>query len=194
MDQVRADVDSGRANNGSGHADDDSSRVDDDSGGADVVGEAVGFVHGDEIEAGIGAGSSSNCAKLGKQYVLRARKAIQGYFGPDSTQYIQDGGTRQSDRKTGGGRVKIADFPKVAYGGPTAGAAGLAEPRRPRRPPKRCRPCQRSGRPTPCGDGTPSPRAKGRGTASRATPHGRPGWAAPGWHPAPGRSFSQRGA
>ncbi len=27
-----------------------------------------------------------DCAKLGNQYVVRARKAIQGYFGPDSTQ------------------------------------------------------------------------------------------------------------
>jgi hypothetical protein len=28
-----------------------------------------------------------DCAKLANQYVVRARKAIQGYFGPDSTQY-----------------------------------------------------------------------------------------------------------
>jgi hypothetical protein len=41
---------------------------------------------------------------------------------------------------------------------------------------------------------TPSSRRKGRGTASRATPHGRPGWAVPGWHPAPRRSCSHKGA
>jgi hypothetical protein len=51
------------------------------------LGEVASFVHGEEIEADIRAGSSSNCAKLGKQYVVRARKAIQGYFGLDSMQY-----------------------------------------------------------------------------------------------------------
>ncbi|MGH8608602.1 MAG: hypothetical protein ACREX9_14685, partial [Gammaproteobacteria bacterium] len=45
-----------------------------------------------------------DCAKLGNEYVVRARKAIQGYFGPDSTQYAQVGGTRASDRKSGGRR------------------------------------------------------------------------------------------
>ena len=43
-----------------------------------------------------------DCAKLGNEYVVRARKAIQGYFGPDPTQYAQVGGTRASDRKSGG--------------------------------------------------------------------------------------------
>jgi hypothetical protein len=43
-----------------------------------------------------------DCAKLGNEYVVRARKAIQGYFGLDSTQYAQvGGGTRASDRKSG---------------------------------------------------------------------------------------------
>jgi len=55
-----------------------------------------------------------DCAKLGNEYVVRARKAIQGYFGPDSTQYAQVGGTRQSDRKTGGRRAKIATLPQAA--------------------------------------------------------------------------------
>ena len=63
------------------------SRVDDDSGRADVVGEVASFVHGEEIEAGIGAGSSSKLRRAGKHYVVRARKAIQSYFGPESTQY-----------------------------------------------------------------------------------------------------------
>ena len=55
-----------------------------------------------------------DCAKLGNEYVVRARKAIQGYFGPDSTQYAQVGGTRASDRKGGGRRAKIAPLPQAA--------------------------------------------------------------------------------
>jgi len=55
-----------------------------------------------------------DCANLGNEYVVRARKAIQGYFGPDSTQYAQVGGTRQSDRKSGGRRAKIATLPQAA--------------------------------------------------------------------------------
>ena len=54
------------------------------------------------------------CGKLANQYLVRARKAIQGYFGPDSTQYAQIGGTRESDRKSGGRRVKIATLPQAA--------------------------------------------------------------------------------
>ncbi|MGH8610165.1 MAG: hypothetical protein ACREX9_22975 [Gammaproteobacteria bacterium] len=55
-----------------------------------------------------------DCAKMANQYLVRARKAIQGYFGPDSTQYAQVGGTRQSDRKSGGRRSKNATLPKAA--------------------------------------------------------------------------------
>jgi hypothetical protein len=55
-----------------------------------------------------------DCAKLGSEYVVRARKAIQGYFGPDSTQYAQVGGIRASDRKSGGRRAKIAMVPEAA--------------------------------------------------------------------------------
>ena len=55
-----------------------------------------------------------DCAKLGNEYVVRARKAIQGYFGPDSTQYAQVGGTRLSDRKTGSRRAKIPTLPQAA--------------------------------------------------------------------------------
>lgn len=55
-----------------------------------------------------------DCGKLANQYAVRARKAIQGYFGPNSTQYAQVGGIRQSDRKTGPRRAKIIEFPKVA--------------------------------------------------------------------------------
>jgi hypothetical protein len=55
-----------------------------------------------------------DCAKLGNEYAVRARKAIQGYFGPDSTQYAQVGGTRASDRKSGGRRAKVATLPEAA--------------------------------------------------------------------------------
>ncbi len=55
-----------------------------------------------------------DCAKLSNQYAVRARKAIQGYFGPDSTQYAQVGGTRQSDRRTGPRRAKIVELTKAA--------------------------------------------------------------------------------
>ena len=55
-----------------------------------------------------------DCGKLANQYAVRARRAIQGYFGPNSTQYAQVGGIRQSDRKTTPRRAKIIEFPKVA--------------------------------------------------------------------------------
>ncbi len=55
-----------------------------------------------------------DCAKLGNEYGVRVRKAIQGYFGPASTQYAQVGGTRASDRKSGGRRAKIATLPQAA--------------------------------------------------------------------------------
>ena len=56
--------------------------------------------------------------------------------------------------------------------GRPSGPAGPSKLRCLRCRPRRCRLRQRSGRPTPCGGGTPSPRGKGRGTASRATPTG----------------------
>ena len=40
-----------------------------------------------------------DCAALGNQLVVRTRKAVVGFFGLDSTQYSQAGGTRLSDRK-----------------------------------------------------------------------------------------------
>ena len=55
-----------------------------------------------------------DCAKLGNEYAVRARKAIQGYFGPDSTQYAQVGGTRASDRKSGGPPGKVLTLPQAA--------------------------------------------------------------------------------
>ena len=41
-----------------------------------------------------------DCARVGNDFVVRARKGIAGFFGPDSTQYAQAGGTRTSERKT----------------------------------------------------------------------------------------------
>lgn len=58
MDQVRADDDSGRAGN-------DSGRADDDWGRADIVGEVASFVHGEEIEAGSGAGNPQTAPSSG---------------------------------------------------------------------------------------------------------------------------------
>jgi hypothetical protein len=84
--------------------------MDDDSGRVDVVGEVASFVRGEEIDVATG----DDGAKIGNQYVVQAGKAIQGYFRPDSTQYAQVGGTRQSDRKTGGRRAKIATLPQAA--------------------------------------------------------------------------------
>lgn len=69
---------------------------------------------GDQPDPTKGFDDRDDCAKTGNQYVVRTRKAIHGYFGPDSTQYPQIGGTRQSDRKTGGRRAKIATLPQAA--------------------------------------------------------------------------------
>jgi hypothetical protein len=51
-----------------------------------------------------------DCGKLANQYAVLARRAIQGYFGPNSTQYAQVGGIRQSDRKTGPRKAKIIEL------------------------------------------------------------------------------------
>jgi hypothetical protein len=55
-----------------------------------------------------------DCAKIANQYAVRARKAIQTYFGPDSPQYAQVGGTRASDRKNASRRAKTPAVPKAA--------------------------------------------------------------------------------
>ena len=55
-----------------------------------------------------------DCAKLGNQYLVRLRKAIHAYFGPDSTQYAQVGGTRLSERKSAGRRPKVSALPEAA--------------------------------------------------------------------------------
>ncbi len=52
--------------------------------------------------------------KLGKEYVTRVRKGIHGYFGGDSTEYAQAGGTRASERKRPGRKAKSADAKKAA--------------------------------------------------------------------------------
>ena len=114
IDQVRADDDSARADNDSGHAHDDSSRVDDDSGRADVVGEVASFVYREEIEAGTGSGSSSNCAKIGNQYVVRARKAIQAYFGPIPPNTPRSAVPARTTARARAAGAMIVDLPKVA--------------------------------------------------------------------------------
>ncbi len=50
----------------------------------------------------------NDCAKLGNEYLVRLRRAVQAYFGSDSTQYAQVGGTRRSERKSTGRRPKAA--------------------------------------------------------------------------------------
>jgi hypothetical protein len=55
-----------------------------------------------------------DCARIANQYAVRARKAIQAYFGPDSTQYAQVGGTRASDRRNASRRAKTPTVPKAA--------------------------------------------------------------------------------
>ena len=77
--------------------------MDDDSGRAGVVDEVASFVHGEEIEPGIGAGSPSNCAKIGNEYGVRARKAIQDYFGPDF-HVVPPGRRHPPERPQDGGR------------------------------------------------------------------------------------------
>lgn len=79
--------------------------------------------------------------------------------------------------RAGAAGTRSRRSPRQHKVGRPPGPAGPSDPRCPWRPPRRCRPGQRSGRRTPCSGGTPSPRAKGRGTASRATRHGQPRWA-----------------
>jgi hypothetical protein len=54
------------------------------------------------------------CSSTGQQMVVRARKAIAGFFGPDSTQYAQAGGTRTSDRKPPVRKAKTVSALKAA--------------------------------------------------------------------------------
>ena len=56
-----------------------------------------------------------DCGKLANEYGVRARRAIQGYVGPNSTQYAQVGGIRQKrSQDDPPRRAKIVEFPKVA--------------------------------------------------------------------------------
>jgi hypothetical protein len=78
VDGVRSDDDSGRAGDDSGRADDDSEGADDDSGRADVGGGAGSFVHGEEIEVGIGADGASSSQEIGN---MKAVMIGSGYVG-----------------------------------------------------------------------------------------------------------------
>ena len=40
-----------------------------------------------------------DCAKKGNELIVRTRKGVLAFFGGDSTQYSQAGGTRSSERK-----------------------------------------------------------------------------------------------
>jgi hypothetical protein len=82
--------------------------------------------------------------------------------------------------------------PRQHKTGRSPGPAGPSKRRCLRCRPRRCRPRQRGGRPTPCGGGTSSSRGKGSGTASRAMPHGHR--VVPRRHAAPRRSCSHKGA
>lgn len=53
-------------------------------------------------------------SKTANEYVVRARKGVLGFFGADSTQYSQVGGTRSSERKRPGRKAKTIDDKKAA--------------------------------------------------------------------------------
>ena len=55
-----------------------------------------------------------DCARVGHEYIIRSRKAILGYFGLDSAEYAQVGGTRASERKTPGRKPKNKSESKAA--------------------------------------------------------------------------------
>jgi hypothetical protein len=59
-------------------------------------------------------GRRDDCARAGNQLVVRTRKGILAFFGPDSTQYAQAGGKRASERKRPVRKAKNASLPKAA--------------------------------------------------------------------------------
>jgi hypothetical protein len=54
------------------------------------------------------------CATSGNELAVRTRKAILGFFGPDSTQYAQCGGTRSSQRKTPTRKSRVVPLDQAA--------------------------------------------------------------------------------
>ncbi len=58
------------------------------------------------------ADQRDDCSRIGNELVVRARKGIAGFFGTDSTQYAQAGGTRTSERKTPVRKAKSTNPPK----------------------------------------------------------------------------------
>ena len=55
-----------------------------------------------------------DCARAANDIVVRIRKGIAGFFGPDSTQYAQAGGTRSSERKSPTRKNQNGDLKKAA--------------------------------------------------------------------------------
>jgi len=55
-----------------------------------------------------------DCARTANELVVRIRKGIAGFYGPDSTQYAQAGGTRASERKTPTRKNQKVEFGKAA--------------------------------------------------------------------------------
>ena len=53
-------------------------------------------------------------ARTANDMVVRIRKGIAGFYGPDSTQYAQAGGTRSSERKTPTRKNQNAELKKAA--------------------------------------------------------------------------------
>ena len=60
------------------------------------------------------ADQRDDCAKIGREFVVRARKGVYSVFGADSTQYAQAGGKRSSDHKKPVRQPKKVDFTKAA--------------------------------------------------------------------------------
>jgi hypothetical protein len=63
------------------------------------LGECITKLDDLDRQVTIQADQRDDCSRTGQQLVVRARKSIAGFFGPDSTQYAQAGGTRTSERK-----------------------------------------------------------------------------------------------
>jgi len=115
-----------------------------------------------------------DCAKLANQYLVRARKAVQGYFGPDSAQYAQVGGTRASDRKSGAAGPRSRHCPRQHKAGRPRGAGRSSQSPAPVAPAGAMSATAGRGHWTRGEAPTRSPPAKPSGTDGRPTSHGRP--------------------
>ena len=59
------------------------------------------------------ANDRNDCAKQAAEQVTRVRSAFRGYYGPNSKQYEQAGGTRTDARKKSA-RTNVSKLPKAA--------------------------------------------------------------------------------